>query len=1090
VNISEGFIKRPIATSLLMAAIALFGLVAYQSLPVSDLPNVDFPTLLVTAQLPGASPETMGASVATPLENQFSMIAGLESMTSVNSLGSTLVTLEFDLNRSLDGASIDVQSAITQASRLLPQGMPTPPTFTKVNPADQPVLYLVVTSTTMPPWTLDEYAQTRIAQRISMVNGVAQVQVLGSQKYAVHAQLDPHALAARQIGINEVETALRNWNVNTPAGTLIGPHKSFTLQATGQLMNAEQYKDMIVTYRNGAPVRLRELGNIIDGVEDQRTASWFYTAEGEQRAITLGIQRQPGTNTIAVADAVKGLLPQFRAELPTSVHMEVLYDRSDTIRESYFDVQLTMALTLALVIMVIFVFLRNVWATVIPSLALPFSIIGTFAVMYMLDYSLDNLSMMALILSVGFVVDDAIVMLENIYRHVEMGEDPLTASLVGSREIGFTIVSMTLSLAAVFIPVLFMGGVLGRLFREFAVTICVAILISGVVSVTLTPMLCSRFLKKPKHGHGGETEDGAQAEQTGHREPERAGLFARLGATTERYFEVMLGAYDRTLKVVLQHRGLTMAASAVVLFLTAVLFVIVPKGFIPDQDTDQLSVTTEAAQGTSYDKLVEYQDRVADIIRDDPNVEALVSTIGGSAANTLGGPNLGQIVVHLKPRSERKLLANDIIEKLRPQLAEVVGMHVFVQNPPTIRIGGQVSKSLYQFSMQSPDREALYAASRSLLKSLGEVDGLADLTSDLQVTSPQVNVEIDRDKAAALGVTANAIENAFYNAYGPRWVSTIYAPVNEYKVLLELAPEFQADPASLSLLYFKATPPQNSGAAATALAANGTGASGPGGPNGAGIVVPLDTLAKATQVIGPQTVNHYGQLPAVTISFGLAPGASLGDVLSRVRKVAAASLPEGVSGQFQGAAKAFQSSLSNLAVLLVIAIMVVYIVLGILYESYIHPLTILSGLPSAGFGALLTLVLFGMDLNIYAFVGMIMLIGIVEKNAIMQIDFALDAERQGSTPEQAIYQGCLIRFRPIMMTTMAALLGAVPIALGYGAGGEARQPLGMVVVGGLLFSQLVTLYLTPVVYTYMAQVQSWLKNRGAAPAMHPAAATE
>jgi HAE1 family hydrophobic/amphiphilic exporter-1 len=1064
-----------------MAAIALFGLVAYQSLPVSDLPNVDFPTLLVTAQLPGASPETMGASVATPLENQFSMIAGLESMTSVNSLGSTLVTLEFDLNRSLDGASIDVQSAITQASRLLPQGMPTPPTFTKVNPADQPVLYLVVTSTTMPPWTLDEYAQTRIAQRISMVNGVAQVQVLGSQKYAVHAQLDPHALAARQIGINEVETALRNWNVNTPAGTLIGPHKSFTLQATGQLMNAEQYKDMIVTYRNGAPVRLRELGNIIDGVEDQRTASWFYTPEGEQRAITLGIQRQPGTNTIAVADAVKGLLPQFRAELPTSVHMEVLYDRSDTIRESYFDVQLTMALTLALVIMVIFVFLRNVWATVIPSLALPFSIIGTFAVMYMLGYSLDNLSMMALILSVGFVVDDAIVMLENIYRHVEMGEDPLTASLVGSREIGFTIVSMTLSLAAVFIPVLFMGGVLGRLFREFAVTICVAILISGVVSVTLTPMLCSRFLKKPKHGTG-EHADGEPA----------AGWAARLGAKTEHYFESLLGAYDRTLKVVLQHRGLTMAASAVVLLMTAGLFVIVPKGFIPDQDTDQLSVTTEAAQGTSYDKLVEYQDRVADIIRDDPNVEALVSTIGGSAANTLGGPNLGQIVVHLKPRSERKELANAIIEKLRPQLADVVGMHVFVQNPPTIRIGGQVSKSLYQFSMQSPDREALYAASRALLKSLGEVEGLSDLTSDLQVTSPQVNVEIDRDKAAALGVTANAIENAFYDAYGPRWVSTIYAPVNEYKVLLELAPQFQADPAALSLLYFKATPPQTSGAAATALAANGGSAAGngPGGPNGAGIVVPLDTLAKATQVIGPQTVNHYGQLPAVTISFGLAPGASLGDVLSRVREVAAASLPEGVNGQFQGAAKAFQSSLSNLAVLLVIAIMVVYIVLGILYESYIHPLTILSGLPSAGFGALLTLVLFGMDLNIYAFVGMIMLIGIVEKNAIMQIDFALEAERQGSTPEQAIYQGCLIRFRPIMMTTMAALLGAVPIALGYGAGGEARQPLGMVVVGGLLFSQLVTLYLTPVVYTYMAQVQSWLKNRGAAPAMRPAAATE
>jgi len=1073
VNISEGFIKRPIATSLLMAAIALFGMVAYRSLPVSDLPNVDFPTLLVTAQLPGASPETMGASVATPLENQFSMIAGLESMTSVNSLGSTQITLEFDLNRSLDGAAVDVQAAITQAARLLPQGMPTPPTFTKVNPADQPILYLVITSTTITPWQLDEYAETRIAQRISMVSGVAQVQVLGSQKYAVHAQLDPHALASRQIGINEVEAALRNWNVNTPTGSIIGPHKAFTLQATGQLMNASEYQDMIVSYRNGAPVRLRELGSIVDGVEDQRTASWFYTRGsgggeiGQQRAITLGIQRQPGTNTIAVADAVKALMPQFKLELPQSVHMDVLYDRSDTIRESYRDVQFTMLLTLALVIMVIFVFLRNVWATVIPSLALPFSIIGTFAVMYMLGYSLDNLSMMALILSVGFVVDDAIVMLENIYRHVEMGEDPLTASLVGSREIGFTIVSMTLSLAAVFIPVLFMGGVLGRLFREFSVTICVAILISGVVSVTLTPMLCSRFLKKHHH-----KPEGA--------EPGKAAKAGRFERWTEGAFQRMLGGYDRTLQIVLRHRPETMVAFVVVLALTAALFVIVPKGFIPEQDTDQISVTTEAAQGTSYDKLVEYQNQVAEIISRDPNVEGLVSTIGGQAANNLGGPNLGQIVVHLKPRGDRDDLASDIIAKLRPQLAEIAGMQVYLQNPPTVRIGGLVSKSLYQFSMQSPDKPLLYETSRNMVKALADVPGIEDLTSDLEINSPQVDVQIDRDKAAAMGVTANQIENAFYDAYGPRWVSTIYAPVNEYKVLLELAPEFQSDPSSLSLLYFKATPQQGTGAAGGA----GAGGGNPGGlaanPNAsAGTVVPLDTLAKVTQVVGPQTVSHKGQLTAVTISFNLAPDASLGGVLTKVREVAAATIPEGVSGQFEGAAKAFQSSLGNLAILLVIAIMVVYIVLGILYESYIHPLTILSGLPSAGFGALVTLILFRMDLNIYAFVGMIMLIGIVEKNAIMQIDFALEAERSGKSPQEAIYQGCLIRFRPIMMTTMAALLGAVPIALGYGAGGEARQPLGLVVVGGLLFSQLVTLYLTPVVYTYMAQVQAWMGKRKA-----------
>src|SRR4051812_49215436 len=1049
-----------------MAAVALFGLVAYRSLPVSDLPNVDFPTLLVTAQLPGAGPETMASSVATPLENQFSMVAGLQSMTSVNSLGSTQVTLEFDLNRNLDGAAVDVQAAITQAARLLPQGMPTPPTFTKVNPADQPILYLVITSKTLPSWTLDEYAETRIAQRISMVSGVAQVQVLGSQKYAVHAQLDPHALASRQIGINEVETAMRNWNVNSPTGTIVGPHKAFTLQASGQLMNADQFKAMVVTYRSGAPVRLEDLGSILDGVEDPHTASWFYTHDTRQRAITLGIQRQPGTNTIAVADAVKALLPQFQAELPASVHMNVLYDRSDTIRESYRDVQVTMALTLGLVILVIFVFLRNVRATIIPSLALPFSIIGTFAVMYMLGYSLDNLSMMALILSVGFVVDDAIVMLENIYRHVEMGEDPLTASLVGSREIGFTIVSMTLSLAAVFIPVLFMGGVLGRLFREFSVTICAAILISGVVSVTLTPMLCSLFLKKPAR-HGAEA--------------------SRFGRVTEQGFDRLLHGYDKALQVVLRHRPATMAAFVAVLILTGVLFVLVPKGFIPEQDTDQIAVVTEAAQGTSYPKLVEYQDQVAKIIRQNPNVEGLVSTIGGSAAATLGGPNLGQIVVHLKPRGERKELAGEIIAKLRPQIAQIVGMDVYMQNPPTVRIGGQVSKSLYQFSMQSPNREELYTASRNLKKALSELDGIEDLTSDLEISSPQVNVEIDRDKAAALGVTANQIESAFYDAYGPRWVSTIYAPVNEYKVLLELAPQFQNDPSALSLLYFKATPQAGAGAAAAAAAggaaAGGTASSAVGGALGgagnatAGTVVPLDTLAKTTQVVGPQTVNHHGQLPAVTISFGLAPGASLGDVLTRVQKIADQTLPETVSGAFQGAAKAFESSLGNLAVLLVIAIMVVYIVLGILYESYIHPLTILSGLPSAAFGALVTLLLFRMDLNIYAFVGMIMLIGIVEKNAIMQIDFALEAERGGKTPEAAIYEGCLIRFRPIMMTTMAALLGALPIAVGYGAGGEARQPLGLVVVGGLLFSQLVTLFLTPVVYTYMAQLQTWMKSR-------------
>jgi HAE1 family hydrophobic/amphiphilic exporter-1 len=1025
-NFSETFIRRPIATSLLMAAIALFGFVAYRSLPVSDLPNVDFPTLLVTASLPGANPDTMASAVATPLENQFSMIAGLNSMTSVNSLGSTQVTLEFDLDRNLDGASVDVQAAITQASRLLPTGMPTPPTFTKVNPADQPILYLALTSAAVPLWTLDEYAETRIAQRISMVSGVAQVQVLGAQKYAVHAQMDPHAMASRQIGINEVENSLRGWNVNLPTGTITGPRRAFTLQASGQLMSAAQYRPLIVAYRKGSPVRLEELGKVIDSVEDDKTASWFYKGKTARRAVVLAIQRQPGTNTIAVTDGVKRLLPLFKAELPPTVNMGILYDRSETIRESYHDVQFTMILTLGLVVMVIFLFLRNVSATVIPSLALPFSVIGTFAVMYLLNYSLDNLSMMALILSVGFVVDDAIVMLENIVRHIEMGEKPLAAALQGSREIGFTIVSMTLSLAAVFIPVLFMGGVLGRLFKEFAVTICVAILISGVVSITLTPMLCSRFLR-------------ASHEQ-------RKSWFYRV---TERFFDRLLHSYDITLQWALRYRPVTIGIFVVLLVATGWMFIVIPKGFIPDQDTDQMLAITEGAQGTSYYQMVEYQKAIAEVMRRDPNVDAMVSSVGGATASTLGGPNFGQIIVHLKPRSERRLLVNDIIEELRPKLASFPGMRVFLQNPPTIQIGGQVTKSQYQFSMQSPDRDELYAAAQKLEGEVSGLPGLQDVTSNLQNQTPQVNVKIDRDKAAALQVNAQQIENALYDAYGPRWVSTIYAAVNEYKVLLELMPEYQADPRALSMLYFK---------------------------SGGGQLIPLDALARVTQESGPQTINHFGQLPAVTISFNLKPGASLGGTVSGIQNIARRELPDTISTTFQGAAQAFQSSLTNLWILLIVAILVVYIVLGILYESYIHPLTILSGLPSAGFGALLTLLVFHMDLNIYAFVGLIMLIGIVKKNAIMQIDFALDAERhQGMPPMKAIYQGCLIRFRPIMMTTMAALLGAVPIAMGYGAGGEARQPLGLAVVGGLLFSQTVTLYLTPVVYTYMAALSKKLR---------------
>src|SRR5579875_71756 len=922
-NISQTFIERPIATSLLMGAIALFGTVAYRGLPVSDLPNVDFPTLLITASLPGASPDTMASSVATPLENQFSLIAGLSSMSSTNSQGSTLITLEFDLSRSLDGAAVDVQAAITQAARLLPPNMPTPPTFTKVNPADQPILYLALTSDTLPLYTVDEYAETRIAQRISTISGVAQVQVLGQQKYSVHVQMDPHAMAAYQVGLNEIQTALTNWNVNLPTGAIIGPQQSFTLMASGQLLNAAQYKPLVVAYRGGSPVRLEELGNVIDSVEDDSQASWFYTHAGKARAIILAIQRQPGTNTITVTDSIKNLLPVFHNELPPSVHMDILYDRSDTIRESYKDVQFTMLLTLGLVVMVIFVFLRNFSATIIPSLALPFSIIGTFAVMYLLHYSLDNLSMMALILSIGFVVDDAIVMLENIVRHIEMGEKPLAASLRGSAEIGFTIVSMTLSLAAVFIPVLFMGGILGRLFKEFSVTICVAILISGLVSVTLTPMLCSRFLRSVEHG--------------------RRGAFYRI---TEKFFDGMLRAYDATLKVCLRHRVFTMATFVIVLVATGWMFMDIPKGFIPDQDTDQIAVTTEALQGTSYYQMVQYQQQVADLIRRDPNVEALMSTVGGTAAQTVGGPNFGQMLVRLKPRAQRKEGVNEIIRRLQPKLAEVPGMKVYLQNPPTIRIGGQVSKSLYQFSMQSPNKPELFSYSQKMQEEIAKIPGVRDVTSDLAITSPQVEVQIDRDKAGALQISANTIESAFYDAYGPHWVSTIYAAINEYEVLLELKPQFQSNPDVLSMLYLKGSNNQ---------------------------MVPLDTLATLKTDVGPQAINHNGQLTAVTISFDLQPGVALGPVTEKIRQIAAATLPNTISTSFQGAAKAFESSLGNLWVLLMIAIVVVYIVLGILYESYIHPITILSGLPSAGFGALLTLYIFHLDLNIYAFVGLIML---------------------------------------------------------------------------------------------------------------------
>jgi hydrophobic/amphiphilic exporter-1 (mainly G- bacteria), HAE1 family len=1023
-SFTELFIRRPVMTTLVMAGILIFGLVAYRSLPVSDLPAVDYPTISVNASLPGASPETMASSVATPLEKEFSTIPGIEVMTSTSTQGGTSISLQFALSRNIDAAAQDVQAAISQAMRSLPQDI-QPPSFRKVDPSSRAILYYALRSRTLPLPQLNEYAETFLAQRLSTVEGVAQVQVYGSMKYAVRIQLDPQQLAARRIGIDEVARSVENGSVNLPTGILWGTDKAYAVESQGQLENAADFGALVVAFRDGAPVHLRDLGHVVDSVQDTKRASWF---NGE-RAVVLAIQRQPGTNTVAVAERVKAEVESLRGQIPPSVDIATLNDRSVSVRASVEDVKFTLYVALCLVVMVIFLFLRNLRATAIPSLALPMSIVATFAVMYLLGYSLDNMSLMALTLAVGFVVDDAIVVLENIVRHIERGESVLEAAIKGSREITFTVISMTISLVAVFIPVLFLGGLIGRLFEEFAVTIGVAILVSGFVSLTLTPMLCSRWLKP-------------------HTVAERHGA---LYLAIERAWAASLRWYERSLGWVMRHRRTAMVFSALILIGTVVLFRVVPKGFIPSEDIGQLYATTETAEGTSYDAMVEHQRAAAAIVQEDPNIDGFMSAVGGGGR--ISTVNQGRFFIHLKDRAERDLNADEVAQSLSRKLAAVPGMRAFISNPPVLDIGGRSSKSQYQFTLTSSDLEALYQASAALEQRMQEIPGLTGVTSDLQIRNPEVRVAIARDRASALGIDVNQIESALYNAYGARQISTIYTPNDQYWVVMELLPEYQRDLSALSLLHI-------------------TGRQG--------VSVPLGSLAKVTPATGPLTVNHSGQLPSVTLSFDLEPGTSLGTAVQRVEAAAREVLPSAISTSFAGTAQAFQEAQAGLAILLVMAILVIYLVLGILYESFIHPLTILSGLPFAGFGALLALAVFGLDLSIYAYVGIIMLVGIVKKNAIIMIDFAIEAERNhGKTAREAILEAASVRFRPIMMTTMAALMGTLPIALGHGAGAEARRPLGIVVVGGLAFSQIVTLYITPVIYTYFDALQERLGRRRA-----------